>query len=706
MKRVLAIILAVTMLLACALSFSACTTLKKLDDGTYDKGAFIDLYIGDELYDFDPQLSYTDYNMVQLFSLLYEGLTTIGDDGKWEKALMKDYKLTNDKMTGERILVITLNDTRWSDGRTVQASDFMYSWKYRLLDPEFKTEAAALLFDIKNAKKAKAGDCSIDDVGISCPGTYELEIRFEDDANIDVDRFFENAASTALVPLREDIVTKGVWWARKVTSLVTNGPFTVKAMIFDKFLRIDRNQYYYLSQDDDSHEKLDKYVVPYRILTYYAIGNAHEQLAAFEAGLLNYLGEIPVSAREQYKKKAVVTDEMNILSCYLNTENDILKDSRVRRALSLAIDRAALANGLVFAEPAEGSITEGVFNTTRKTSFRKTGGTLFASSADVGEAKKLLDAAKSDGALWHGTLTITVRGADTTDATTNDNIYVAEALANTWNELLSKYDIKVEVKKINTAIVEIGGSKQSYYDDLFENAYKNGDFDILVGDLPMISTDAFATLAPFAVNYSGNGIDMQSKNYDAYGHVTGYNSEAYNALIDQAYAEKDAGKRAAILHDAENLLAQDMPVIPVVTTKDAYLVNSSVLKNVDTTYFGARDLKDTTTKNYMKLKENYDNQLLSVYSTLLDYILAVNDEDEFTWSEALSFKDFSLSMTMGEAATVISDNFYARTSEKDVLPRFISIIKEQFGVSLTGVSETTTFSELVKVICDALNSKK
>ena len=79
MKRVLAIILAVTMLLACALSFSACTTLKKLDDGTYDKGAFIDLYIGDELYDFDPQLSYTDYNMVQLFSLLYEGLTTIGD---------------------------------------------------------------------------------------------------------------------------------------------------------------------------------------------------------------------------------------------------------------------------------------------------------------------------------------------------------------------------------------------------------------------------------------------------------------------------------------------------------------------------------------------------------------------------------------------------------------------------------------------------
>ena len=705
MKRILAILLAVTMLLACAMSFAACTTLEKQKDGSYDKGAFIDLYIGDELYDFDPQLSYTDYNMVQIFSLLYEGLTTIDDNGKWQKALMEDYELTTDKMNGDTLLLITLKDTRWSDGRTVQAADFMYSWKYRLLDPEFQSEAAALLYGIKNAKLAKGGDCSIDDVGISCPGTYELEIRFEKGQSVDIDRFFEMTASPALVPLREDIVTKGTWWARKVTSLITNGPFTVKELVYDSVLRIDRNQYYYLSQDKDSNEKLDKYVVPYRIITHYDVGNAADQLRAYENGMLYYLGEIPVSAREKYKKQAVVNDEMNILSCYLNVNNAILQDSRVRRALSLAVDRKALADALVFAEPAEGFITDGVFDTNRKTSFRDKGGVLFSSSADLAEAKKLLEAAKKDGALWHGTLTITVRGDDRVDASTNDNICVAEMLANTWNALLGEYDITVKVKKINTKDVIIGGNTQAYYEDVLMTAYKAGDFDILVGDLAMISTDAYATLAPFATAFSGNGIDMQSADYKPYGHVTGYKSDAYNALMDEILAAEDASKRASLLHDAEKMLADDMPVIPLVTTKDAYLINDSVLKNAETTYTSARDFKRLTMKNYMSYKENYDNQLFGVYSTLLNYLMTPNEKG-FYWATTLRTKDFSLYMTMDEAAQHIYDTFGSGTEKKDVLPKFLSICKDNFGVSLTGVSGTTTFEELVKVICDAKNSKK
>jgi ABC-type transport system substrate-binding protein len=94
---------------------------------------------------------------------------------------------------------------------------------------------------------------------------------------------------------------------------------------------------------------------------------------------------------------------------------------------------------------------------------------------------------------------------------------------------------------------------------------------------------------------------MDSENYDLYGHVSGYANEEYNALIESAYAEKDRAARAAILHQAEAKLLEDMPVIPVVFLQDAYL-NSSELSGIESTYYGTRDFKDTQLKDYMTYK--------------------------------------------------------------------------------------------------------
>ena len=90
------------------------------------------MYITTEVFNFDPQASITDDAMLKLNSLIYEGLTTIDAKGKWQKALMKDYAIEKDD--GEEFsILVYLNNTCWSDGRTVQAADFVYSWK-RLLD--------------------------------------------------------------------------------------------------------------------------------------------------------------------------------------------------------------------------------------------------------------------------------------------------------------------------------------------------------------------------------------------------------------------------------------------------------------------------------------------------------------------------------------------------------------------------------------------
>ena len=133
---------------------------------------------------------------------------------------------------------------------------------------------------------------------------------------------------------------------------------------------------------------------------------------------------------------------------------------------------------------------------------------------------------------------------------------------------------------------------------MFSAAYTNGDFDVIAVDAQMLSTDPFTALAPFAVKFSGNGVDMNSPTYDEYSHVTGYASEAYNALIESAYAETDAAARAAILHDAEKQLMEDMPVVPLFFMQDAYLIHDD-LSDEKTTYFGTRDIKRMQLKNYM-----------------------------------------------------------------------------------------------------------
>ena len=253
MKKIIALIMTVVMLTAV---LSGCTTLEKLDDGTYDKGAVVNMYLASETYNFDPQISITDDSMLKIMSLLYEGLTTLNSKGKWEKAMMEDYSVNADDRDGYSVIV-TLKQTKWTDGRYVQAIDYVYSWK-RILDPNNSCEAASLLYDIKNAREIKRGDAgiSVDDLGVSAVDTYTLKITFRNE-NVDIDKFFENTSSIALVPLREDVVSRygEDVWAQKPTSILTNGPFALKEMDKDGNLRLERSGYYY--RNTEKNDKLD-----------------------------------------------------------------------------------------------------------------------------------------------------------------------------------------------------------------------------------------------------------------------------------------------------------------------------------------------------------------------------------------------------------------------------------------------------------------
>lgn len=576
MKKVICLVLAAVCVLG---MLTACSTLEK-----DDKGAVVTMYLANQIYNFDPIVGYNDTATAKILSLAFEGLTTLDEDGDWHYGMMKSYEyLEPDDKEDTYRLEIKLRSSKWSDGRTVQANDFVYAWK-RIVEATNKCEAACLLYDVKNAYDIKMGDSTVDDLGVYAVETYLLKVEFEHDIN--VDEFFKTCASVALVPLREDKIGNDGNWAKRASTMVTNGPFDIRNITYGEKLVLERSSYY--RRDTDSNQALDKYVIPYRLIIRYYYGDNEAQADAFDAGNIFYLGEIALSAREFYKKSAEVVDMPITASLYFNTENKLFKDADVRRALSLALDREAIAETLVFAKPATGFIPGGVDDANAKGDFRKEGGELIATTADIDEAKSLLKSAGVSG----GSFSIKVRDNEA-------DVAFAEAVAEAWKTL----GFNVKVEKMGTKKIVSENTNQSViYRDLYQEALDEGDFDVIALDYNMLAPNAFAALAPFATEYSGNGVDMDSENYDAIGHITGYQSDDYDALIAEASAAEDSAERTKLLHQAEEMLLEDMPVVPVLFLQDAYVTGKAV-SGIDNTYWG-RNFNKMKMKNYMEYKES------------------------------------------------------------------------------------------------------
>lgn len=566
MKRTLCLLLCLVMT---ALTFASCG---KTDDS--DKGAIIPCYFSNEITNFDPAYALHDEAATKILGLIYEGLVRMDANGKVQKALAKSWKYTSNPDDDYYMLEVELKNTCWSDGRQVSADDFVFAWK-RLLEPEFSSEAASLLYEIKNARAVKNGDMSIDDLGLYAADTTLLQIQFETD--IDYELFIERCASIALVPLREDTVVKLVDWASNSATMCTNGPYNVKSYKAGNSLEFERSVYYYRDIDNDA---LTKYVLPYRFTVDFTM-DADAQLAAYEAGTIFYDSDLPLASRAAYADKVELADTLSTHTYVFNTEKAPFDKAEVRRALSLALDRDAIVNIVTYANAAGGFIPTAAFDTKSGTSFREVGGSLIASTADVASAKSLL----SSAGVSSGSFTLTIRPNQVDRA-------VAEYCVGVWEQL----GFKVTVKELGSEYYLENDYDQ--WADLFENAYRAGDFDVIAID-QYSSTDAFSVLSSYSLPFSGSAMDLAGRDYSQVPHVGGYSSEAYDAKIEEAYVEKDRASRATILHDAEKMLVEDMPAIPLFEYQDAY-VASKDLSGIKNTYEGYKDFRKTKLKDYQK----------------------------------------------------------------------------------------------------------
>lgn len=612
MKKIISLSLCLLMLLTV---FVGCA--KEKDENDY--GAYVSMYLTDPIYNFDPAMAYGNDSALKVISLLFDNLFVLNEDGKVENSLAKKYTIDKEKNQ----MVITLNNTSWSNGSAITAEDVVFSWR-RILDNSNSFGAAALLFDIKNARAAKenANGITIDDVGISARGNQVI-IDFEE--GVDYDQFILNLTSYALAPLYENCVNRtynALDWAKKPSLIVTSGPFKLREVSYtetDRRLILERNTYYYRNPDLDP---IDESVNPYRLIVDYTMSD-EEIMQAYNDGKLFFVGDIPLSVRGDWKDKATVADSLSTHSYMLNqnaliqyyseegfaklTTEEIEKDvvegekifaiPEVRQALSLVINREAIAQKVVFAKAATALVPHGVYNEPKApgffgsvTTFREKGENLLKTTAnetDLANAKAMLNGKVDPDKFMFA---ISVPAYDAVQ------VAIADEVQKAWSAL----GFHVAVKKIdvvdNTDRDKTTGPINGVKDDIFHEKYLAGDYEVAAIDYVAYSVDPFSVLAPFAQGFTGEASGGNTAT-EVPVHATGYKNDNYTKLIQEAFSATGETKSKK-LHEAEKILMNDLPIIPIVYNQDATLTHKDISK-YEFTYYNAPIFTKLKLKNYL-----------------------------------------------------------------------------------------------------------
>lgn len=547
-KKVLALILTAAMvvgLAACggstsndAASTTDETTTEASDNQTGDETTdtteaaastgekILSVQVGPDPETIDPALnSAVDGGNMLLHS--FECLLALDENGQLVPGQAESWETSEDGLTW----TFHLRDgLKWSDGSDLTANDFVYSWK-RVCDPMVAAPyAETVLSMVEGYDKAIEGD--LDALQVVAQDDNTLVVTLSNPCSY----FGSLAAFATLSPVQEATVTaNGDAWATSAATYISNGPFYVSEWVPGSYIMMTKNPYYW----NADAIKLDG-------IKWNLIEDSNAAYSAYQTGEVLMIKDVPTEEIPSLKDNADFHVDPIIGTYYIsmNLERDAFKDARVRKALSLAIDRDYVANTLMQGtySPADNFMGPGWIDTDG-TQFKDNanGGQSYIDvnnyEADLEEAKQLLaDAGYPDG-----------EGFPSISYTTNDAGYhkvVAEYLQQAWAQL--GIDLQVD-------IVEWAS---------FTPMRRNGDFDIArngwVGDY----TDPSNMLELF---YSTNGNnDGKFSNAD------------FDAAIDLSRTTLDSAERSKALHTAEDILMEETGCIPIAYYNDFWLQSEKI----------------------------------------------------------------------------------------------------------------------------------
>ena len=329
------------------------------------------------------------------------------------------------------------------------------------------------------------------------------------------------------------------------------------------------------------------------------------QLGSGEAGALYHFGRIPMDIRESEdfnKDSAWVSDAPSTHVYYLNQNalingKQLFANKDVRKALSLAIDRTAIAEALVFARAADGLVPYTLRNKPdNAASFRDAAEAAISTTGSFQEAKDLLSAANIKASDY--SFSITVASYD------EEHMAMANLVKAAWTALGFKVSLNVltpteiinyvdhDKNETTPAVAQPSGIYDNPYKDAIDDltyTVKENDVEVektvevIALDLVAYSPDAFHYLSQFAKQFSGNQFNIAD--YTLNPHITGYDSEEFNNKIESAFVAESFDDRAALLHEAEKILMDDAAVIPIVYNQVATVTDGANLSKVYRSFY-------------------------------------------------------------------------------------------------------------------------
>jgi oligopeptide transport system substrate-binding protein len=458
---------------------------------------------------------------------LFEGLMKYDATGQIVPGMAKEYTLSEDDLT----YTFTLkDDLKWSNGDPITAHDFEFAWK-RALDPELAADYAFQLYYIKGAEAYNSGEGTADDVAVKALDDKTLEVTLESPTAY----FLDLCSFYTYYPVNKAVVESNPDWAKDPSTYVSNGPFTLESWEHNAKIKLAKNENYY---DKDSI-KLDG-------IDFDIIEDENTAWQKYEGGEYDILVTLPQAVVAQLK--ASNNPELNIgseVGTYyynLNNEKAPFNNKKVRQALAYALDRQTIVDKIAQGGQiaATGVVPPGLLDENGR-DYRETTGHFI--EYDVERAKTLL----AEGLAEEG-MTIedfNAQGFVLLYNTSEAHKKIAQAAQEMWRTSLG---------------IEIGLENVEFQVKL--DREKAGDYDISragwIGDYsdPMTMLDLWYSTGPF--------------------NDAGYNNPEYDRLIDIAKSTADQKVRFDAMREAEAILMEDLPIVPVYFYTQPYAVKPYV----------------------------------------------------------------------------------------------------------------------------------
>ena len=470
----------------------------------------------------DPHLAdaYTDS---RLLAALFEGLSVI--DERTSQAMPAAAERWESSVDGLTWTFHLRPNLRWSNGEPLTADDFVQSWR-RCLSPELASPYAYFFYQVKNAEAFN--NRQITDpaaVGFAAPDARTITVTL-----VHPTPYLPLLiASSSWYPVNPRVLARLGGLSRRDTPWLTppqfvgNGPFVLKEWTPNGRIVVARNPLYW-----------DAATVRLNGIVFYPIENPDVEERNFRAGQLHVINNLPLSKIPAYRAsdpdKLRIDPFAQVLFIRFNTTRPPFDNPKLRRALSLAIDRDSISRNLLHGSRAPAH------------HFTPPGLAGYVSRAmvpdDFAAARQLLSAAGFPGGRGLPPFEIQVR---------NDEIQpkIIEAVQAMWERELGVH--------ATIALLEQKTSIQN-----------QRVMDFTVGSNGWVAD--YPDPATFLELFVTNGL----ANWSGWGDAT------YDRLIAQAGQSADQQERYDCFQRAEAILLEQSPIIPLVFGARNYLIHPAV----------------------------------------------------------------------------------------------------------------------------------